>query len=58
LSYYRRTLVTAPADAAVTSELLNYLRATGTWTGSPAQLQTKAPGVVHLIVGSPEYQFV
>jgi len=58
LAYYRRNLAAAPADVAVTSELLNYLRATSTWTGSPAQLQAKAPGLVHLIVGSPEYQFV
>jgi len=28
------------------------------WTGSDAQLQTKAPGLVHLILGLPEYQFV
>jgi hypothetical protein len=37
---------------------MNYLRATGTWTGSDVQLQAKAPGLVHLIAGSPEYQFV
>ena len=35
-----------------------YLRATGAWTGSDAQLQAKAPGLVHLIAGSPEYQLV
>jgi len=38
------------------AELGSYLRATGGWTGSDAQLQAKAPGLVHLIVGSPEYQ--
>ena len=32
--------------------------ANGAWTGSDAQLQAKSPGVVHLIAGSPEYQFV
>jgi uncharacterized protein (DUF1800 family) len=37
--------------------LLDYLRAGGSWSGSDAQLLTKVPGVVHLIVGSGEYQF-
>ena len=36
----------------------NYLHATGAWTGSDAQLQAKAAGLVHLIAGSPEYQLV
>ena len=48
----------APLDTSVTAELSNYLRATGAWTGSDAQLQAKAPGLVHLIAGSPEYQLV
>ena len=58
LAYHRSELVTGRTDASVTSELLNYLRATGSWTGSDAQVQAKAAGLVHLIVGSPEYQFV
>ena len=32
------------------------VNATGAWTGSDTQLQAKAPGLVHLIAGSPEYQ--
>ena len=56
LSYMLDALVSAPLDASVTGELSNYLRATGAWTGSDAQLQVKAPGLVHLIAGSPEYQ--
>lgn len=28
------------------------------WTGSAAQLQAKTAGLVHLVLGSPEYQFV
>jgi hypothetical protein len=28
------------------------------WTGSDAQLSTKASGLTHLIVGSGEYQLV
>ena len=38
--------------------LLDYARAGGAWTGSDAQLATKAAGLAHLIVGSGEYQFV
>jgi len=41
----------------VYNDLLAYAAAGVTWTGSDAQLQAKAPGVVHLILGSPEYQF-
>jgi uncharacterized protein (DUF1800 family) len=58
LSYFVEALPTAPLDASVTAELSNYLRATGGWSGADAQLQAKAPGVVHLIAGSPEYQLV
>jgi hypothetical protein len=56
LSYMLDALVSAPLDGSVTGELSNYLHATGAWTGSDAQLQAKAPGLVHLIAGSPEYQ--
>ncbi len=38
--------------------LQDYLRAGGTWTGTDAQLNTKASGLARLIVGSGEYQFV
>jgi uncharacterized protein (DUF1800 family) len=39
--------------------LADYARAgVGTWTGSDAQRLTKAAGVVHLIVGSGNYQFL
>ena len=58
LSFFLDELVTPPLDSTVASELTNYLRATGAWTGNDAQLQTKAPGLVHLIAGLPEYQFV
>ncbi len=40
------------------NELLNYLRAGTNWTGSDAELLVKVPGLVHLILGSSEYQFV
>jgi uncharacterized protein (DUF1800 family) len=58
LAYFADALVTAPADPSVMAELSTYLHATGAWTGSDAQLQAKAPGIVHLIAGSPEYQLV
>jgi uncharacterized protein (DUF1800 family) len=58
LSYFVDALATTPLDSSVTAELSNYLHANGAWTGSDAQLQAKAPGIVHLIAGSPEYQLV
>jgi uncharacterized protein (DUF1800 family) len=38
--------------------LIDYTRAGGNWTGSDAQVATKASGLVHLIVGSGDYQLV
>jgi uncharacterized protein (DUF1800 family) len=38
--------------------LVDYTRAGGAWTGSDAQIATKAAGLVHLIVGSGNYQLV
>jgi uncharacterized protein (DUF1800 family) len=38
--------------------LVEYANAGGAWSGSDAQIATKASGVVHLIVGSGEYQFI
>jgi uncharacterized protein (DUF1800 family) len=58
LAYFGDQIVTAQQDSGVTTELNNYLHANGAWTGSDAQLQAKASGLVHLIVGSPEYQLV
>jgi uncharacterized protein (DUF1800 family) len=58
LAYFGDQIVTAPQDSSVAAELNTYLHSTGAWTGSDAQLQAKASGLVHLIVGSPEYQLV
>jgi uncharacterized protein (DUF1800 family) len=58
LAFINDALVTAPADASVNAELSNYLRATGAWSGSDAQIQSKAAGLVHLVAGSPEYQLI
>jgi uncharacterized protein (DUF1800 family) len=38
--------------------LLDYARAGGAWTGSDAQLLTKTAGLVHLIIGSGDYQLI
>jgi uncharacterized protein (DUF1800 family) len=47
-----------PADSSgMFADLLAYT-STGTWTGSDTQLQTRASGLAHLILGSAEYQFV
>jgi hypothetical protein len=47
-----------PANAGdMYGDLLAYV-GTGTWTGSDTQLQTRASGLAHLILGSAEYQLV
>ena len=58
LAFVLDALKTPPLDATITGVLLGYLRATGAWTGSAAQLQAKVPGLIHLVAGTPEYQFV
>jgi hypothetical protein len=35
---------------------VQYVLASGAWTGSDSQLLTKTAGVVHLLTGSAEYQ--
>jgi uncharacterized protein (DUF1800 family) len=58
LSFFLDEVATAPMDSSASGELMTYLRANGAWSGSDAQLQAKSAGLVHLIAGSPEYQFV
>ncbi|MCX6549573.1 MAG: DUF1800 family protein, partial [Acidobacteria bacterium] len=58
LSGFVERLAPSPFDNAAYNDLRSYLLASGAWTGSDAQLRTKAPGLVHLIVGSAEYVFV
>jgi uncharacterized protein (DUF1800 family) len=48
----------AEMDEQSQQALVDYLNAGGAWTGADAQLVTKAAGLVHLIVGSGEYQLV
>ena len=47
-----------PYDDEPRGALLSYLQAGGAWTGSDAQLQSKAAGLARLIVGSSEYQLI
>ena len=58
LSWVLDSVVTVPIDSGIQSELRGYLDATGAWTGSDTQVQSKLAGLVHLIAGSPEYQLV
>ena len=58
LAWVLDSLKTAPLSPGVTSDLLDYLHATGPWTGSQTQVQNKVAGIVHLVAGTPEYQFV
>ncbi|HEY6509094.1 MAG TPA: DUF1800 domain-containing protein, partial [Vicinamibacterales bacterium] len=58
VSFFLERLSAAPFDDGPLDELHAYLRAGGAWTGSTAQLQTKAAGLSRLIVGSAEYQLV
>src|SRR3954469_25637064 len=51
LAYFLNELSTPALDSSVTAGLNGYLRATGAWTGSDAQLQNKSAGLVHLIAG-------
>jgi uncharacterized protein (DUF1800 family) len=58
LTLYLDQLSPADYDRGAYSDLLDYLRAGGTWTGNDVQIGIKAPGLLHLIVGSSEYQFI
>jgi uncharacterized protein (DUF1800 family) len=58
LSWVLDSVQTAPLGSAVIAELGQYLRATGSWTGSDTQLQAKVAGLIHLVTGLPEYQLV
>jgi uncharacterized protein (DUF1800 family) len=58
LSFYLDRLSPAPFEQNAYSSLLEYLRQGVTWNGGASQLRTKAPGLVHLIAGSSEYQLV
>jgi uncharacterized protein (DUF1800 family) len=48
----------APFDRQPYNDLLSYLRTGGAWTGTETQANTKTAGLVRLIVGAAEYQFI
>jgi uncharacterized protein (DUF1800 family) len=58
LAWVLDSMKSAPLAPGVTTDLLDYLRATGAWTGSTTQVQNKVAGLVHLVAGTAEYQFV
>jgi hypothetical protein len=58
VNYMLSRLTTSDVRGAVYNDLLAYASGVPTWTGSAAQLQAKAPGLAHLILGSAEYQFL
>jgi len=58
LDYFLERLSPADFDAEPRAELLDYLNAGESWSGSDAQLNVKAPGLARLIAGSAEYQLV
>jgi uncharacterized protein (DUF1800 family) len=57
LAFFMERLTPLPNDQGPFDELLGYLQAAA-WTGSDAQLRSKAAGLARLIVGSSEYQFI
>jgi uncharacterized protein (DUF1800 family) len=44
-------------DPSVRASLVSYVNAGGSWTGSDTQLLNKTGGLMHLLVGSGDYQF-
>jgi hypothetical protein len=56
--YFVERLSPSAYDDQPMAELKAYMVAGGAWTGSDTQLQTKAAGLIKLIVGSSEYQLV
>lgn len=58
VSFATSRLSTPALPAPMLTTLVDYVRAGGTWTGSDTQLLNKAGGLMHLLAGSGEYQFV
>jgi hypothetical protein len=58
LSFFLDRLTPAQLEPGAYDALLGYLRGDTPWTGNDAQLRIKAAGLLHLIVGSSEYQLV
>jgi uncharacterized protein (DUF1800 family) len=58
LTYVLDSLKTSTLERDAMSALDGYLRATGPWTRTKKQIEDKTAGLVHLVAGTPEYQFV
>jgi len=58
LDFFLDRLSAPPYDPVPYGELRAHLTSSGAWTGSTSQTRTKAAGLVKLIVGSADYQFV
>jgi uncharacterized protein (DUF1800 family) len=58
LSWMLDRLPVAQLDSALYNDLRGYLTGSGAWTGSDAQLLTKAAGLAHIILATPQYQFM
>jgi uncharacterized protein (DUF1800 family) len=58
MSFVMERLSPATLDTVPYNELMTYLRAGTSWTGSDTELQAKVAGVMHLVMGSAYYQFV
>ncbi len=57
LELHLKRFTPSPLADSTRSALVDYLRQGVTWTGTDAQLASKASGLGRLIVGSAEYQF-
>jgi uncharacterized protein (DUF1800 family) len=58
LSFVLDRLTPSEFSSSSYAALLDYARAGAAWTGSDDQLATKTSGLVHLVVGSGDYQLV
>jgi hypothetical protein len=58
VGYLLTHLTPDDVDGSLYADLVSYASAGGAWTGSDAQLQTRAPGIAHLILGAAVYQFM
>ena len=58
MAHFMSRFTPAPFDNQPYDELMSYLNAGGSWTGSDAQVNARAAGLTRLIIGSAEYQLV
>ena len=58
LDFFLERLSPPPYESVPYGELLAHITSNAPWTGSASQIRTKAAGLVKLIVGSADYQFV